>query len=357
MSDEINVRASSSNRFARRFAKALRDLGILLGPATIVGLVCQMMNFSGWVTAEAAITVLLLTAVVFFASALNQRLHVAIPACVAVILAAALTHLALRPKAPPPEDPWVIWKNQIVKKVDDCKQETTVPEICIAQAISQEYPKPKSDLPSELLHNDLHAGTIVMTIDPVKNLLYKRIGVKDHFLGNGFAQPADKEEPYPLVPEYLAANLNETNNDVWTWALAPIPQHLQKKVSEIISSSQDTVEITGRDSKGFAAFANAVTANLDYERPAVIRFGRFPPERYSHKMGLNDAKRVFVLHLGSVYGLSLGEAARLSGYSLDSAKSDHDKLWVWVYLPSDKRDLVRPTWHEIIFNLKGWLTQ
>jgi hypothetical protein len=262
------------------------------------------------------------------------------------------------PQGLPPEDPWVTWQRQIETKVAECEHEKTIKEICIAQAISQEYPKPKSDLPMQLLHNDLRAGTTVMSINPVKDLLYDRIGIKDHFLGNGFAQPDDKEKPYALVPEYLAANLNETDSDVWTWALAPIPEQLDKKVSEIIGSRKDTIkEIEGRDSEGFTKFSETVGKHLDYERPAVIRFGRFPREQYTHKMGLTAAKRVFVLHLGSVYNLSLGEAARLSGYSLQSPKSDHDKLWVWVYLPSDKRDLVRPTWREIIFNLKGWLAK
>lgn len=354
MIEENRMPRPGSSNFARRFAKILRDLGIVLGPATVIGIVGPLLNLSGRVTAEIAIAVLLVTAIGFFATSLNQRIHVAIPAVLTVVLATCLIHLLFTPKQTP-EDPWQTWQSQVEKKVADCQHDTSIPEICTAQAISQEYPKPTSDLSRDLLHNDLRAGTILMTINPVKNLLYKRIGVKDHFLGNGFAQPNDKGKPDALVPEYLAANLNETNADVWTWALAPIPEQLDKKVSEIIGSQKDTIEIQGRDAATFNNFTETVKKHLDYDVPAVVRFARFPPEQYSHKMGLPDAKRVFVLHLGSVYSLSLGEAARLSGYSLESRKTDHDKLWVWVYLPSDRRDLVRPTWREIIFNLKGWL--
>lgn len=349
-----------SNTFRRSFAKVLRDLGILLGPTTVIGMVSPMMDFSGRVTAEVAIAVFLITAVIFFGSSLQKWLHVAIPASVAVILGTLLIHLLM---TTPAEDPWLTWKHQIEKKVAECDNEKAILDICIGQAIAQEYPKPQSNLSADILQNDMHAGTILITINPVKALLQKRLGIKDHFLGDGFAQPDDKENPDALVPEYFAANLNDTDADVWTWALAPIPEYLNKKVAEIVESEKDTVkddqgrEIQGRDTESFKKFSETLKTQLDFVRPAVIRFARFPPERYSHKMGPQDAKRVFTLHLGSVYNLSLAEAARLSGYSLETAKTDHDKFWVWVYLPSDKRDVVRPTWHEIIFNLKGWLAE
>ena len=53
MTQEPDV--ARSNAFTRRFAKVLRDLGILLGPATVIGMVCQVMDFPGRVTAEVAI--------------------------------------------------------------------------------------------------------------------------------------------------------------------------------------------------------------------------------------------------------------------------------------------------------------
>ena len=355
MIEENEVAEPASTNFGR-FKQVVTDLGMLFGPATIIGVACQIFDFSTRVTAEITIAAFLLTTIGFFSSLLERRLPVVIPACVAVILGAVLMHILLTPRQTPAEDPWVAWQRQVQKSVDECGNEKTIQEICLAQAISQEYPKPKSSFSTELLHNELHAGAIIMTIDPVKKLLYNRIGVKDHFVGNGFAQPGDREKPDAFVPEYLAANLSDAHPDVWTWALAPIPEHLDKKVSEIVGSRKDTIEqLQARDTESFPKFLQTVMNHLDYERPAVIRFARFPPEQYSHKMGRPDAKRVFVLHLGSVYNLSLGEAARLSGYSLESARSDHDKLWVWVYLPGDKRDLVRPTWGEIITNLKGWL--
>lgn len=360
MTDDPNELRNKT--FARRFAKILRDLGILLGPATVIGLVCQMMDLPGRVTAEVTVGSLLITAVIFFAPLLQKWLHVAIPATAVVILAAGLLHVLLF-RQPAAEDPWLTWQHQVEKKVADCENEPAIHDICIGQAIAQQYPKPKTNLSTDVLHNDLRAGAILMTINPVKIMLEKRIGIKDHFLGDGFAQPDDKEKPDALVPEYFAPNLNETHADVWTWALAPIPQQLNKKVAEIIESEKDTLrdsqgrDIQGRNSESFNTFAQTVKTRLGFEAPAVIRFGRFPPEHYSHKMGPEAAKRVFTLHLGSVYSLTLGEAARLSGYSLESARSDHDKFWVWVYLPSDGRDLVRPTWREIIPNLKRWLAE
>lgn len=355
MTEENEVPKPASKNF-RSFKQVVGDLGMLFGPATIIGVVCQIFDFTPRVTAEITIAVFLLTTIVFFSSFLERRLPVVIPACVAVILGAVLMHILLTPRQIPADDPWVAWQRQVEKSVAECGNEKTIHEICLAQAISHEYPKPKSSFSTELLHNELHAGAIIMTINPVKELLYKRIGVKDHFVGNGFAQPGDRGKADAFVPEYLAANLSDAHPDVWTWALAPIPEHLDKKVSEIVGSRKDTIgALQARDSEGFTKFLQTVMNHLDYERPAVIRFARFPPEQYSQKMGRLDAKRVFVLHLGSVYNLSLGEAARLSGYSLESARSDHDKLWVWVYLPGDKRDLVRPTWGEIITNLKGWL--
>ena len=222
-----------AKNFGRTFARFLRDLGILASPAGVIALVCQIMNLSARVTAEVSIAVLLITAVIFFASSLEKRLHVAIPACIVVILSAVLIHVLLTLKQPAPEDPWQTWQRQIEKKVAECENENkndrAVYEICIGQAISQEYPKPKTNLSAEVLHNDLHAGAVLMTMSPVKDLLYKRLGIKDHFLGDGFAQPSDKEKPDALVPEYFAANLTETHTDVWTW---PLRQFLDNSIGK-----------------------------------------------------------------------------------------------------------------------------
>ena len=171
-----------AKNFGRTFARFLRDLGILASPAGVIALVCQIMNLSARVTAEVSIAVLLITAVIFFASSLEKRLHVAIPACIVVILSAVLIHVLLTLKQPAPEE--IHGKHGNVKskrKSLNVKTKTKMMEqflrIYLAKAISQEYPKPKTNLSAEVLHNNLHAGAVLMTMSPVKDLLYKRLGI------------------------------------------------------------------------------------------------------------------------------------------------------------------------------------
>jgi hypothetical protein len=360
-----NSRGLENGKFIRGFSQALQDLALLLGPATLIGIVGPILGISGRVTAEVSITVFLISTILFFASSLKRRLHIALPACLSVILAAVLIHLLLEPaKEIIVEDKWVTWEHQVKEAVGKCNSEDKAFNICIASAISREYPKSNSNLATDLLYDDIRAGTILMHIEPVRKLLKDSVGIRENFLGNGFAKPIGEGKLYcdARIPEYLVVN----HNDVWTWELSPVPQQLNRKLIDIIGSQKDSImEISGRNGVTFSSFFKTVGDNLSLldETPAVVRFGRFPrrddtgKEIYSHKMGRSEAKRVFVLHLGPVYNLTLDEAAKLSGYSLDAQQSNHDKLWVWVYLPSDPRDITRPTWHEISLHLKDWLME
>src|SRR5206468_9750375 len=93
------------------------------------------------------------------------------------------------------------------------------------------------------------------------------------------------------------------------------------------------------------------------ESPPVVRFGKFPPRRYSGKMGRDEAVRVFVSNLSEVWDLSVEEAARLSGYTVSGGEAGGDKLFIWVFLPTHPREVVPATWGRVFRGAPQWLKE
>lgn len=347
-----------------RLLKILQMGGILLVPATLFGYICKLVGTDDRVIAEVAIAVFLVSTILLFASFLNRRLHVAIPACLSVVVGAVLIHLLLKPAEVRPaaplaaEDGWVKWEQQIKGKLENCKIGARDFDTCVASAVTPDYPKDASQSASANLYDDIHAGDVLMRIDKVRQVLETRIGIMDNFLGDGFAQPHDAGNQYQkaAVPEYLVENHGQQHPGVWTYELAPSHRQLNRPLAEIFKSKGETIEeIRGRPQQELDDFLASLRLGANDATPAVVRFGIFPRKKYSGMMGLPGAKRVFVLRLGPVYNLTLNEAANLSGHSLKSEDSNDDKIWVWVYQPDSTARLESPTWGTIIPKLKSWL--
>jgi hypothetical protein len=372
----------------RHFSSVDKVVGLLLG---LAGLVFGLAQYRAWdtrLTIECSIAVLLVTAIYLFYPVL-RRLTCRFPVSLSLVLAMAsllavisfhlftnapvikevrvpAPQIVTQTSAAVTENSWTIWEQQIEKEVDACKADHR----CIAEAISKAEnlpPKPPagSENPGiEQLNADIRAGSILMNIKPVFDMLQNRIGIKSSFLGDGFAKPNEDGKQYwdARVPEFLVQNHPENDDNLWTWELSPDYIYLNMKLADIIGSSNGLIkEISHRD---HSKFLNSYRSRLSIAQsdPAVIRFSRFPREKdgkpfYSRRIGRSDAKRVFVLHLGAVQGLTLSEAAKLSGYSLNEVTKE-DKFWVWVYLPRQgELELNKPTWGNIIPKIDKWVKE
>jgi hypothetical protein len=127
-----------------------------------------------------------------------------------------------------------------------------------------------------------------MRIDEVRNMLDRRVGVKDSFLGDGFALPHGDGKEYwkGRALEYLVRNLKDDHPGVWTWKLPSVPEKLSWNLVNVFQQQP----IRGRSLDSFAAELKKQL--YSDEAPVLIRFGRFPEAGYSNKLGQESAKRV-----------------------------------------------------------------
>jgi len=89
------------------------------------------------------------------------------------------------------------------------------------------------------------------------------------------------------------------------------------------------------------------------ERPPVIRFAQFSGEP-SKQLGRTDAARVFASNLAEVWDMSVENALDLSGYNFTPASDD--KFYIWIFVPSDNRQVVPATWGRVLDDLPKWLS-
>jgi len=342
----------------------------------------QFLGESYTVTLEVVVGVFLLTCIFIFEPLLRRilcailrgSLSVLVPAALCVVLAVCLFHFVNLPRtviqtiANPggpgaAGDQWTIWEQRLKGDIEACG--TAPKDPCIAEAISKlDVPQPKSEVAIDQMERDIRAGSVIREIPAASQMLKRVVGVRESFLGNGFAKPNRQNDQYwdAKVPEFLVRNVPETDPNLWTWSLEPDYKYLDRKVSDIIGSNEGL--LAGAPISPPAEFIKKVKDRLDHgdQEPVVIRFSRFPLKDqsgkpfYSQMMGRSEAKRVFVIDAGPVLDLTLRRAAELSGYSLDQKVGRDDRFWIWVYFPH-QGELKKPTWRSIMTEIKQWMSE
>lgn len=258
------------------------------------------------------------------------------------------------------EDRWRGWNNEMSASIKDCAPANAS---CIARALTYDYPEPQPATVSSKLNNDLKAGSYFLHETKIKTMLRESLGIDEGFLGTGFAQPLGTEEYKDArVPEYLCPNTSEFEDSVVTWALNPTDDYLdwtveelivgKKVVRKIIEGKEVLVEAQPTNSRAKRdRFLSNIEGRLALtaEVPAVVRFQQLSSS--SGSVGHEGAARVFFSHLGAVWKMKLRDAARLSGYSLDS--SIKKMFFIWVYLPTHEYEVVPATWKNIVKHIKA----
>ncbi len=340
---------NGTNRFRDSlFFQILEVLTILLGLPGLVLLVCNAFSVPNNIAHVISLALLLVSAVFLFGMKYIRRVLVVVLLGLCIILAAALWFTRHKPK-----DAWVQWKEKAFESIQNCGPNDNS---CVAAALTQTYPGPDADLVMARLGADERAGTIIMQHPRVIAMLDSQLGIKTSFLGFGLAEPiGENNYSAARVPEYLVPNYADSFERVWTWRLDPIGDS-EKVLSDVIEKEAPIKQ--GSDLKGKLAFIKNIKTHfsLDDKTPAVVRISQFPPSNYSGRLGLPAAKRVFVIHLGEVWKMKLKDVAKYSGRTLrTNADAQTEKLFVWLFLPTDPDEVVPGTWGEILQRLPGWI--
>jgi hypothetical protein len=321
----------------------LEVLGKLLVPATLASLLANAFGLRAQYTAILAVSVVALTALALFrhrlVSASGYALFVT-----GVFVGVVFAWLAL-----PIADAWATWKGQLVTGISKCNMD----DACVARAVSLPHPSPDAHQRDQLAA-DLRVGDTLMHIPRVSAVLDRYLGIKETFLGTGITQPLGSDDyGAARIAEFLVPNVEDTLPKVLTWRLAPVALNLDRTLASVV----DTVDPTP-PRKDMAEWRNAIHQRLDNsdQLPAVVRLGQFAAANHSRRLGRPEAVRVFTLHLGQVWNMTLKDAARFSGYTLrSSANSETGTLFVWVFVPEHPDEVTQATWKNVVSKFQYWI--
>jgi hypothetical protein len=326
------------------FYRVLEVLGKLLVPATLVSLLASAVGLRPQHTAILAVAVVTLAAVALF----RQHFPSWRSSCILVLagvlsgFAAAYGWTTFR------RDPWTVWESQLQKTIDDCQNDP-----CVAKAMT--LPHPQADHHHrDQLAADLRAGVTIMHIPKVAARLDHYLGLKDTFLGTGITQPLGSSDyGGARIAEFLVPNVTDKLPKVLTWRLSPVATNLSRSLSSIV-----TLEGTNPPRLDIQDWRKTIADRLDIDDqlPAVVRISQFPEAQYSGQLGRREAARVFTLHLGQVWNMSLEDVARFSGYTLrPSAGNDVGTLFVWIFVPEHPDEVTPATWKNILARAPLWI--
>jgi len=223
-------------------------------------------------------------------------------------------------------------------------------DACIAEklAATKSNIGSKGQAAGELLYTDQALGEIVRRCPKAKDLVHAVYGVQDSFLGTGFSQPLKSTQFVDgRVPEYLVPNYPVTRQNVLIWKFQPETKFDQLKIADIV----DNEPPLNSNGLGQDDWKKAIREHVGYgdTKPAVMRFAQLSSDPKC--LGLPARHRVFVSHLGIAedFGLTLGEAAKLSRYTVQL--DTHNNLYLFVYIPSEEEEVEPPTWSFIVGDL------
>ena len=326
------------------FYRVLEVFGKLLVPATLVSLLANAVGLRPQQTAILAIGVVALAALALFRQHLPSRRSGYLLFIVGVLsgVAAAYTWTTFQ------RDPWIVWETQLQKTVDRCEDHA-----CVAKAITLPHPQ-ADDHHRDQLAADLRAGVTIMHMPTVAQQLDQYLGIKDTFLGTGITQPLGSDDyGKARIAELLVPNVADKLPKVLTWLLSPVAKNLSRSLSSVVTSEGTNPPRLDIENWGKTILERL---DVDHQLPAVVRISQFPEVGYSGLLGRREATRVFTLHLGQVWNMSLEDVARFSGYTL-RASTGHDvgTLFVWIFVPEHPDEVTPATWKNVLERAPLWL--
>jgi hypothetical protein len=269
------------------------------------------------------------------------------------------------------------WSNDISREVGKCKREkitTNASEIekiqdtaCVATAIKEnEMPPHSPKLARDKLEYDLRAGLLLTANPLISEVFQRRIGIHPQFLGTGIINPSEQTMDYSDVtfPEYLIPNMRERKDNgtdkegIFTWQLNPKTDYIDQSVKCVLFGGCENIAQKPPDNKNvndeskkqyndeLAKIKDAILNNESgrIDNPVLVRFHQFDPKKYVGTVGQPEANRVFFLRLRDVWNLTIRQACKASGHSID--ESDFT-VFIWIYNPSSG-SAVPATWGNIL---------
>lgn len=245
-----------------------------------------------------------------------------------------------------PIDPFDAWISDVKKNYNDVQGSDY---IRLKTAVKNNPPPHHGSSQSDKYFRDVQVGKLLMQEQEFAEILQIKFGISsDSFTGMGLSVPWDQDYKKSSSREYLVKNINETDDDVWTWILDPAFTSYDKKISELFeilpTENSNTQNLTNH-----IATIDKRMKNIKGIAP-VIRFQKFPLSSYKGTVGRKESDYVFFSNLHDVYDLSIEEAAEASGYRLSNSGSDDSdtKLFVWLYVPTHAQSSRKATWGNVL---------
>jgi hypothetical protein len=365
---QSRVRRSSGNGHGPRLRELLPFVEIVGGFIAITQVICELRGVPARVAAYYSVAAVALLLVVAVGVMYRQKTLVRalgylnrVPTVVVWIVALgatiALIVVLLRPK-----DAWEAWGRDLSHVVRDCQprgadlsgEDKDPAGQCIATGLSGNPPPPLAErgLPDTFAQvaRDVRAGLIVFQNPELRKRLGDWYGVDDRFVGVGTSQPLFTDDyAAERVPEFLTPNYNLQDDRVWWWQLDP---------SKPEDTSLPTAKLLQRQPKNHTSLF--ASSDMEVRQKAltapnpVIRFALLPEGQQPTCMALPQRRRAFASLLDAMVDKSVGDAAAYSGYSLRSFPKKK-ALYVMVFVPIHKDEVVRATWTSILEHSSQWI--
>ena len=273
-------------------------------------------------------------------------------------LLATLWALSHKPTAAIDHASWAKWETDIAARVAECNGSQQAADAeCVKKVLHVNPPEVSGSLSGQLVR-DLLAGQYYLTIPRVSESLQTFLGVRPGFLGTGIVAPQGKPTyAEASLHEYFAPNLNVTDgeNNVIGWIL-PSTFDGRKTLKEIITShpkdlaaptlkERERLNVTTAAWAHFSSLAQNGWRTTD-GLPVLVRFERFPAEKYSWQLGRKDARRVFCASLQDALNLTLDDALVKSGHEMVNSETTRE-IFIWVFVPRTQSEAIPATWGTV----------
>lgn len=259
-----------------------------------------------------------------------------------IITLVIITYVTWRPK-----HSWETWEKDLVSKFETIEGDGYY-KLC--KAIKDIPPPFSKKSQSGSFYDDMKVGEILLKNKKISEVLKKYFGLyEDSFIGTGLSIPWGFQYSQALSKEYIVPNLNERDNDVWTWELEPAFANYSRLVSDIIKNGTPTSQSNTININQY--LEEIISRIMDVTRiPPVIRFQQFPKTQYKGTIGRPDSQYVFFSNLHDTWDMTVEEAAKASGHrlSLKGTSASDTKLFIWLYVPTHAYSVRRATWRNIL---------
>jgi hypothetical protein len=269
---------------------------------------------------------------------------------------------------------WVEWQQNLEDTADKCssspadKSEKAIDEAenkrdkCLNENLSPLLavrPRPIQESDVATLASDVMAGQMLLANNTARSALDERFGVREKFLGTGRSEPVGgKDYKDASVRDYMVPNLSERSPNVWVWQPENLSLIRDQKLLDVLHTVSQTN--TTPEHPDFTHSWDRLKDRLqpNATRPLLVRFALISAQtHYSRCLGRKKATRVHMNNLSDLAERTVGDAAWSTGWTVPEKLDDPgQKLYIWVYAPTEEDQAVAATWGNVLANFGTWIT-